>query len=121
VVSETHKVSYTTLIAAANGLVGVVTMAPAVMIILQTHTSFKRLIEKSNNAIIGLYLQWKVFTFHPKLDNFACFQQPTKYRRNIDATNFPVRKAIVYLPEKDDSIKVALFPGPAQLSTTSSI
>lgn len=54
-VSETHKVSYTTLIAAANGLVGEVTMAPAVMITLQTHTSFKRLIEKSNNAIIGLY------------------------------------------------------------------
>ena len=119
-VSQTHKVSYTTLIAAANGLVGVVTMAPAVMIILQTDTSFNRPFEKSNNAIVGLYLQWKVFTFHPKLDNFACFQQPPKYRCNIDATNFPVRKAIVYLPEKDDSIKVALFPGPAQLSTTSS-
>ena len=54
-VSETHKVSYTTLIAAANGLVGEVTMAPAVKITLHTHTSFKRLIEKSNNAIVGLY------------------------------------------------------------------
>ena len=64
-VSETHKVSYTPLVGAANGLVGEVAMVPAIKLTVQSHACFKMLVEINN-----LYIYYHILGEFCGVQNF---------------------------------------------------